>query len=132
MDSNDVLLVEDEQISALDIKQMIESLNYNVVKICEKSASVLETVKENEIDLILMDIFLNDDDLDGVETTREINKRHDIPVIYLTAYSDDRTLDRARRTKPAGFLVKPITQADLQASIEMALGSKSQGASSSE
>lgn len=120
MNSVNILLVEDEQISALDIKEMIESIGYNVVDICDTSNSALNAVEDEEIDLILMDIFLQSEK-DGVETTREIKEDHDIPVMYLTAYSDEETLERARGTQPAGFLVKPITKADLKASIEMAL-----------
>ena len=82
-----------------------------------------EAVKMAEIilpDLILMDIMLKGD-MDGVEAAKEIRKLFDIPVIYLTAYSDDKVLERAKITEPYAYIVKPFKANDLRSNIEMAL-----------
>jgi CheY-like chemotaxis protein len=120
MDKVEILLVEDEQIAAMDIRQMIEELDYRVLDIVDTSRAALEKLDQHSIDLILMDIMLAGKD-DGIKTVRKINQSYDIPVVYLTAYSDDETLTRAKETNPAGFLVKPVTKEDLRTTIEIVL-----------
>lgn len=116
----EILLVEDEQIAAMDIRQMIEELDYRVVDIVDTSRAALEKLEQHSVDLIIMDIMLAGND-DGIKTVRKINRSYDVPVVYLTAYSDDDTLTRAKETNPAGFLVKPVTKEDLRTTIEIVL-----------
>ncbi len=117
-------LVEDEQIAGVYIREMIETAGYQQVTLTDTAESALDIIESEEIDLVIMYINLPGE-LDGIEATKTINHEHEIPVIYLTAFSDEETLRRARSTQPAGFLVKPVTTADVKASIEMALGNGS-------
>ncbi|MFB6347417.1 MAG: response regulator [bacterium] len=116
-----ILLVEDEQIAGMDIREMIKEAGYESVTLKNTAESALDYINSDSVNLVLMDINLPGEK-DGIEAAREINQNHGIPLIYLTAFSDEETLRRARSTQPAGFLVKPVTRADVKASIEMALG----------
>jgi DNA-binding NarL/FixJ family response regulator len=122
MNNANIVLVEDEQIVSMDIKDMVEEANYSVTATAENAENALEILDENDADIVLMDIRLPGE-MDGINATEIIKEKHDIPVVYLTAYSDEKTLKRAQATQPAGFLVKPVTGADLQTTIEMVLGS---------
>lgn len=129
MDKADILIVEDEQITMLDIRDMIENLGYSVPAVADSSDEALEALEEHPIDLVLMDIRLNGG-MSGIEVAEVVNERFEIPVIYLTAHSDEKTIERSKPTRPAGFLVKPITEADLRSAIEMALSNASKRAES--
>ncbi|MFB6347426.1 MAG: response regulator [bacterium] len=120
MSGREILIVEDEQITAMEVQSMLEEMDYNVVGIEDTGKAALEVLEENSVDLVIMDIRLPGG-MDGIETTRRINEEHDVPVIYFSAYSDDQTLEGARETEPAGFLIKPITKEDLRSSVEIAL-----------
>jgi len=117
MPSTQVMIVEDERIVALHLKQQLVGLGYEVDGIASSGAQALSTIERQRPDVVLMDIHI-DGDMDGIETAACID---DIPVIYLTAYSEDATLERARATKPFGYLVKPISERELHATIQMAL-----------
>lgn len=120
MKEANILLVEDEQIAAMDIREMIEQADYTVATVVDTADSAIDALDEHSIDLVIMDIRLNGS-RDGIDAVEEINEQYDIPVVYLTAHSDDDTLQRAKKTNPAGFLVKPVTEADLRTTIEMVL-----------
>jgi AmiR/NasT family two-component response regulator len=115
-----VLIVEDEGIIATHIASRLRKSGYEVIGIAESSEDTLALVQELRPDLILMDIRIKGTS-DGIETAAELHTRFDIPVIYLTAHTDQQTLDRARMTGAAGFLTKPIQQAALKAAIETAI-----------
>lgn len=117
----EVLLVEDEQITAMDLQEMVEEAGYRVRDLVDTAEAALEVLEDDPADLVIMDIRLPGEQ-DGIEATRQINERFRIPVVYLTALSDEETLERARDTEPAGFLVKPVTMADLNATLTMVLG----------
>lgn len=120
MEEVKILVVEDENIIGLNIKKKLKSFGYTVPAI---AATGKEAIKMAEItfpDLVLMDVRLKGD-MDGVETAEEIRKNFDIPIIYLTAYSDDEVLEKAKMTKPYGYIVKPFKADDLRSNIEMAL-----------
>lgn len=121
MSNADIMLVEDEQIASMDIEGMIEEASYTVSASADTAENALELLEEHPVDVVIMDISLPGE-MDGVDATEAINEKYGIPVVYLTAYSDEETLKRAQATKPAGFLVKPVTGADLKATIEMVLG----------
>src|SRR6056297_1801818 len=115
-----ILIVEDENIIALDIKKRLENNDFNVVDIKNNGKDALDYISENDVDLILMDIMLGDE-MDGVDTAVKINENNDIPIIYLTAYSDGKTLEKAKQTMSYGYIIKPIEEDKLKINIEMAL-----------
>ncbi len=115
-----ILVVEDEAIVALDIKSKLESRNYLVPKIVYNGKDAIKSVSDIDIDLILMDIMLKGD-MDGIGAAEEIKKYFDIPIIYISAHSDNNTLKRAKLTEPFGYLIKPFDENELQISIEIAL-----------
>jgi diguanylate cyclase (GGDEF)-like protein/PAS domain S-box-containing protein len=115
-----ILVVEDSSIVAIDIKRSLQKLGYNVVATAASAEEAIAKVVENEPELILMDIRLKGD-TDGVDTARIIKDKYDIPIIYLTAYSDEETLERAKLTEPFGYIIKPFEERELQTAIEMAL-----------
>ncbi len=115
-----VMLVEDERIVALNIKRKLKGLGYEVPAHTSSGNQALEMVLEARPDIILMDINI-DGEIDGIETVTRISQKSHIPIIYLTAYSDEETLERARTTKPYGYLLKPFSDRELHATIQMAL-----------
>lgn len=114
-----VLVVEDERIIAINICATLKQYGYDTEYVSD-GIQVLEKIEKAPFDLILMDIMLGGE-IDGIEVARIIKKKKDIPVIYLTAYSDESTLDRAKTTEPAGYLIKPFNSRDLYVSVEMAI-----------
>lgn len=120
MNETRILIVEDEQIVALDIQQRLQSLGYIVVGRVATGQDAIDKALETSPNLVLMDIRLKGE-LDGVEAAEQIRSRYDIPIIYLTAYADDATLQRAKLTTPFGYLVKPFEDRELQITIEMAI-----------
>ena len=120
MNAPRVMVVEDERIVALNLCRTLNRLGYNASTIVSTGADALRTISEEKPDVILMDIHI-EGDIDGIETAARIPSDLMLPVIYLTAYSEDATLDRARQTKPYGYLVKPFSERELHATITMAL-----------
>lgn len=115
-----VLIVDDEVVVAEDIRRQLRSLGYTVVGVASSGSDAIRLGDEHRPDLILMDIKLKGA-MDGIEAARSIQARFDIPVIYLTAFSDDETLERARHTLPLAYLIKPFVSTDLRAAVELAL-----------
>ncbi len=120
MADHKILIVEDEEIIARDMLDMLEQLGYHVVAVADSGEEALRRIAETGPDLVLMDIQLKGD-MDGVETTDQIRRRFDIPVVYVTGSVDQKTLQRAKVTAPLGFVVKPFRKKDLHSSIEVAL-----------
>jgi len=120
MTKSRILVVEDEAIVAMGIKQKLEELGHQVVDTVYSGEDAVETALKTYPDLILMDIVLKGE-MDGIEAASKIRKQQDIPVIYLTAYSDEEILERARVTEPYGYIIKPFKKSELNANIEMAL-----------
>lgn len=115
-----ILVTEDEGIVAADIEDRLRSLGYQVTATCSSGAEALQKVVETKPDLVLMDIMIQGD-MDGIETAKYVREDFGIPVIFLTAYSDDATFQRAKITEPFGYLLKPFEERDLRTNIEMAL-----------
>ena len=120
MSKGNIIIVEDESILALDIQLILQSLGFTVSALYNSGEDALSAIPSLQPDLILMDISLGGK-LDGIETAKEILKRHDIPVIFLTGLSDEDSVLRARETRPYGFIYKPFDKRDLFANIETAL-----------
>ncbi len=114
-----VLVVEDEMIIGAKISMYLTDLGYEVTEIIPRGEEVLFHVKENTPDIILMDINLKGK-LDGIETAMLIQKEIDIPIIYLTANTDDATFARAKPTRPYSFISKPFKQLDLKHALALA------------
>lgn len=115
-----ILIVEDENIVALDIKNRLKNLGYAVAGWATTGQDAIDQAARTTPDLILMDIRLRGE-LDGITAAEQINAQLGIPVIYLTAYSDEATLQRAKVTGPYGYLLKPFEDRDLHTTIAMAL-----------
>jgi signal transduction histidine kinase len=120
MTETKVLIVEDERIVALDLQYQLRRLGYTVSDVASTGEEALRIAEETQPDVVLMDIRLGGP-LDGVETAEELRDRSDVPVVFLTAYADDRTLERAKATEPFGYLLKPFEERELQIAIEIAL-----------
>lgn len=120
MPSCKVLIVEDEAIVAEDLKGMLKKLGYEVVGIADNGQDALALAANQHPDLVLMDIHIQGP-MDGIDTAEQIAVHHDIPVTYLTAYADEKTLERAKATLPYGYILKPFEERDLRTSIEVAL-----------
>ncbi|MGH2574348.1 MAG: PAS domain S-box protein, partial [Ignavibacteria bacterium] len=120
MESPKILVVEDEGIIAQDIKSCLENLGYTVTDVVYTGQEAIEKAAIFRPDLVLMDIVLKGDK-DGIEAANEIRKRFNIPIVYLTAYEDNKTLKRAKLTEPSGYILKPFEERYLRSSIEMAL-----------
>lgn len=115
-----ILVVEDESIVAFDIQNLLKKLGYEVPAIVSSGEQAVASAAELKPDLVLMDIRLKGK-LDGVQAAEQIRSRFDIPLVYLTAYADEATLQRAKVTQPFGYLVKPFGEKELQVAIEVAL-----------
>jgi CheY-like chemotaxis protein len=120
MRNTKIMIVEDEKIVALDIKDSLEHFGYSVPCMASKGEDAIKMAETYHPDLILMDIVLKGK-MDGVETAKIIHDNLDIPIIYLTAYSDEKTLQRAKMTAPFGHILKPFEERELRTNIEIAL-----------
>ncbi|MBI4682893.1 MAG: PAS domain S-box protein [Nitrospirae bacterium] len=120
MAKTNILIVEDEWIIANDLKTSLEKLGYIIPLIVSTGKAAIDSMKTIKPDLVLMDIVLQGD-LDGVETAKRIMSGFDIPVIYLTAYTDEARLKQAKKSGAYGYLVKPFKDREIQAAIEIAL-----------
>jgi putative two-component system response regulator len=120
MNSQNIMVVEDEWVVSEQICSDLNDLGYTV---CSRASTGDEAIRKAEAerpDLILMDIVLKGG-MDGIEAAGQIASQFDIPVIYLTAYTDHEYIERAKRTMPFGYLVKPFTKNELYANVEMAI-----------
>lgn len=115
-----VMVVEDERIVALHLKQQLSKLGYDVVSVAYSGEQALRLIASAPPDIVLMDIRI-DGDLDGIETATRIPSELHLPIIYLTAHAEEDTLARARETRPFGYLLKPFSERDLHAAIQMAV-----------
>ncbi|MEO5361529.1 MAG: diguanylate cyclase [Nitrospirota bacterium] len=120
MDKTRILIVEDEMISGAFIQNTLEMLGYEVTFVAISAFEAIREAERNRPDLILMDIKIKGAE-DGIETAHEIRMRFDIPIIYLTAHSDEATVERAKVTEPFGYVIKPVDSKELKTSIEIAL-----------
>lgn len=118
--SMNILVVEDESIVAKDIQVCLRKLGYEVVGVESTGEKAIETANDTKPDLVMMDIMLKGD-MSGIEAAESIRKAHDIPVIFLTAYTDKDTVNKAKETEPYGYIIKPFKEIDIQTAIEIAV-----------
>ncbi|WP_374340918.1 EAL domain-containing protein [Methyloversatilis sp.] len=115
-----LMLVEDERVIAFDLKNQLQSFGYKVGAVLASGEQAIDRVADLAPDLVLMDIHL-EGALDGIDAALQIQTRHRVPVVFLTAYAEDDTLRRALDCRPFGYLVKPCEPRELHATIQMAL-----------
>ena len=115
-----ILVVEDEAIIARDIKYTLENLGYTVPAMAASGADAIRKAADLQPDLVIMDIVLKGP-MDGIQAAAEIRAANDVPVIYLTAYGNEETLQRAKVTAPYGYILKPFEERELHITVEIAL-----------
>lgn len=115
-----VMIVEDERVVALDLKLALQQDGYQVVGIVDNFTDALLLFQQQHVDVLLMDIHIYGEK-DGIECAAEIMKLREVPLIYLTAFSDAATIQRVKHTRPAAFLTKPYDIANVRIAIELAL-----------
>jgi len=120
MSASKILIVEDEAVVSLDITRRLEKMGYDIIGRIASGEEALELIQQDRPDLVLMDINLQGD-IDGIETANQLYQTYNIPVIYLTAYAGESTLERAKESKPYGYILKPFKERELRATIEVAL-----------
>jgi PAS domain S-box-containing protein len=120
MNNENILIVEDEKIIALDLQRRLERFGYSVIGMASDGAEAIALARERSPDIILMDIMLAGS-MDGIEAAKQIKARFQIPVIFLTAYTDEKTLERAKEVEPFGYILKPFKERELYTTIDIAL-----------
>lgn len=116
-----ILIVEDESIVAMELESYITKLGYTVIDTCSNAQDVINIIKEQHIDIILMDICIKGD-LDGIETASLVKQSHPhIEIIFLTAHLDDYNVDRAIELNPTAYLSKPFNREELRIVLKIAL-----------
>lgn len=120
MSSAKVMVVEDEGIVSIDIRNILQQLGYHVAESAFSGEEALEKIESDFPDLILMDIGLKGE-LDGIEVARIVHENFKIPVIFVTGFADETTIKRAKAVKPVGYLIKPINEEELESALVKAL-----------
>ena len=120
MEKRRILVVDDERIVALDIKNTLEQVGYIVTAVASSGEEAIALAGETNPDLVLMDIRLRGE-LDGIQAAKRIGDLFDTPIVYLTAFADEPTLTRAKATSAFGYLIKPFDDRELRSTIEIAL-----------
>ncbi len=115
-----VLIVEDEKLIALDLRNKLEDLGYTVAGIASYYKEAVERIEKTKPDIVLLDIRL-DHHTDGIKIAEQIRMHFKIPFIYMTAYADEGTLEAAKRTAPYGYILKPVEDKEIHTSIQMVL-----------
>ncbi|PSO47949.1 MAG: response regulator [Cyanobacteria bacterium SW_9_44_58] len=129
MEPTKIFIVEDEFIIAKGLARKLDKLGYQVVGIVSSGEEALIQIQKTTPDLVLMDVLI-EGEMDGIETATQLLREFNIPVIYLTAYSDDKTLERAEQSGCYGYILKPFKQRELHATIRMALRKHQSGKAS--
>src|SRR5438876_785283 len=115
-----IMIVEDEVIVAKDIQRILKKLGYEAFEPFSNGKKALEAVEKLHPDLLLLDINLKGSELDGIQVADQIHRNYRLPFIYLTAFSDKATLERAKQTEPYGYIIKPFEENDIRTAIEIA------------
>lgn len=118
--SESILIVEDEPIIADDIAATLKEKGYTVLAIIDNAEEALDFLNRAKPDLVMLDVKIRGAK-DGIMLAHEIKTRFNLPFIFLTSYYDTKTVDRAKATEPAGYIVKPFNENDLVINVEMAL-----------
>jgi DNA-binding response OmpR family regulator len=120
MKENKILIVEDDEVSALNLQISLKKHGYNVIATANSILSAMNKIKVYSPNIIIIDISLQDSE-DGIKLANTIREKYNIPFIYLTSYSDDHIIEDASKTEPYGYIIKPFDPSGLHATIQMAL-----------
>ncbi len=120
MDKVQVLIVEDEAIISMLLRLTLDAMGYSVVAEVSSGEEAVQVAFRLRPDLVLMDVGLKGE-MDGIHAAAQIRGQFDIPVVYITAYANGDTLERAEMTEPSGYLIKPFDSASLKAVVERAV-----------
>lgn len=120
MNEHSIIIVEDDEITALNLKLSLQKHGYDIIAVCDNAAFAKGEIDAYKPDLVIIDISLQESN-DGIELAKTIRKMYGIPFIYLTSYSDDDIIDQAKKTEPYGYIVKPFDPSSLHATIQMAI-----------
>ncbi len=120
MVNNTIIIVEDDEITAMNLNLSLQKHGYKVVAICDNSVTAKNKIQAYKPDIVIIDISL-DESNDGIELAKVVRQKNNIPFIYLTSYSDDDIISQAKLTEPYGYIVKPFDPNSLHATIQMAL-----------
>lgn len=120
MEKAKILVVEDEDIMAEHLQMRLQNYGYVVPLVVATGEEAIKKVDEDNFDLVLMDIGLRGE-MNGIDAAVQIRSRYDIPIIFLTAYIDEKIMERAKLTEPFGYLIKPVKERELHGTIKMAL-----------
>ena len=112
-----ILIVEDEAVFAMELEELLDQMGYSTTKVVSSGEAALRKIERQPPDLVLMDIKLSGR-IDGIETAEEIHEYLDIPIIYVTAYSDHMTMQRAIATQPFSYLSKPLDEERFRSVID--------------
>ena len=115
-----LMVVDDEAVIAMQLEDHLQSMKYDVVGTASSAEESVSMARKLCPDLILMDIVM-EGKLDGIDAARMIKEEMDIPIIFLTAYADDKVVNRAMQAEPFGYIVKPFRESEIKANIEIAL-----------
>lgn len=120
MNKNTIIIVEDDEITALNLEISLKKQGYNVLNICDNATEAKSKINTYKPNIVIIDISLQESE-DGIELAKTIKSKHNIPFIFLTSYSDDEIISKAKLTEPYGYIVKPFDPNSLHATIQMAL-----------
>jgi DNA-binding response OmpR family regulator len=120
MEKYKIIIVEDDEITALNLNMSLQKHGYNVLAMCDNALDAKNKIANYMPDVVIIDISLQESS-DGIELAKTIKENYNIPFIYLTSYSDDDIIAQAKLTEPYGYIVKPFDPASLHATIQMAL-----------
>jgi CheY-like chemotaxis protein len=112
-----IMIVEDEGVVSIDIRNMLRKAGYGIAAVAFQGEEAVQKAEQSEPDLILMDIGLKGE-IDGIEAAKRIRDRFQIPVVFLTGFADEVTLAKAKEVNPAGFIIKPINEDELNKTLD--------------
>ena len=115
-----IMIVEDDEITALNLNISLQKHGYNIIAICDNATQAKIEIDNYKPDMIIIDISLQESD-DGIKLAKIIREKYGIPFIFLTSHSDDDIISMAKKTEPYGYIVKPFDPSSLHATIQMAI-----------
>ena len=115
-----ILIIEDELLTAAELKQNLEDQGYDVLAVVDNAVDAKRALKVYQLDIVLIDIRLKGDE-DGISIARHINEKHGLPIIFISSLIDEATIDQAKVCQPAAYLVKPYNASELFIAMDMAL-----------
>ena len=120
MENNSIIIVEDDEITALNLKISLQKHGYEVIDTCDNAQDAKQAIESKKPNMVIVDISLQESD-DGIELAQTIRDEYSLPFIFLTSYSDDEIISKAKKTEPYGYIVKPFDPNSLHATIQMAI-----------